>query len=294
MKAPDWAPVMTSCPKCHVDAPDQVRYCPSCRFDLGAPNVRAAETNDERAALSSRVDGVLSAARAEKRLTAVMSFRHAVDRDSRVIVNMPPSFARSLVEDRRKVYANYEKLVGEELRTPAIGPDDRRRYAVDGWFFGSFGARIGFGVLSLSNEGLRTYGDVACQLRSESVDNRTSFLENNSYRFAEIHNIRLIDTSIPLGYRASWKLRADLAVAKIGDRITSGMARKDWESLLVDSDSQNRENDEFIEAHIYDGFTADSIEAIQVPDAISDRDAKLDARICVERFNEIKATRGKQ
>lgn len=284
---------MVSCIKCQINAPDEIRYCPSCKRDLGAPNVRAAETSAERDALAKRVDSALARAKTEKRLPTVMSFRRSVDRESHVVVNMAPSFARSLVEDRRKVYANYEKLVGAELRTPATGADDRRRCAVDGWFFGSFGIKIVFGVLSLSSDGLPTYGNVACRLRDEAIDDRTSFLETNSYKFATIHKVQLADVTVPAGYRATWNTRADLALARIGDRVAKGTTRTDWESLLVVSDAKHRENDEFIEAHIYDSFNADSIEAIKVSSVISDKDAKLDAKICLERFSKTMVQRRK-
>jgi len=258
---------------------------------LGAPNVRAAEEKSERDCLQKRVETVIARAKAESRVRAVTGFRKAVDNDSYVVVNMHASFARSMLEDPRKVYKGYEKLVGEGIRMPAAGVNDRNRFAVSGLLFGSYGANIVYGALSLSDQGLLTYGDVACRLRTESIKDRTSFLETNSYNFTKLHKM-LPGRPIPGGFRATWTTRADLAVAKLGDRIENKSSTKEWKSLLVQCDAKNRQDDEFIEAHIYDDFNVDAVESINVSTSSADKYVRMDTRICAERFAEILKRRG--
>jgi len=211
----------------------------------------------------------------------------AVKEKSAVVVSMPAGMARRLFDDPKSLYTNYERLLGANARKPAESNNDRHRCAVAALLFGSYADRIVYGVLSLTEEGLPTYGDVYCTLRSITIDNRVSFLETNSYRFVKDHGISAGD-KLPLGHMACWKRRHILALAKLADRLTAAQTESDWQAILVHSDGQNRESDDFVEAHIYEGFDWRAVESMAaVPDKKLTREIGLDLEIALSKFKGL-------
>lgn len=211
---------------------------------------------------------------------------------SGVIVTLPAGIARDLATDPRTIYAGYESLVGARARRPAKLLHDRHRAAVGGMLFGTYANMIRYGVLSLTTAGLPTYGDVYCRLRAVAVQDRVSFLERNSYAFVALHKLKPGD-SIPLGFRSVWADRHLLALAKLAVRLRPRTTPSDWQRLLIESDGISRENDEFIEAHIYDSFDIAAIEAmVPVPRRRKRSDpAELDVRVALEKFGSLKRKR---
>lgn len=158
--------------------------------------------------------------------------------------------------------------------------------------FGSYAHKVRYGVLSLNNLGLPTYGDICCRLRSVAVRDRTSFLETNSYEFVKLHGVRAGEP-IPLGFRAVWDNRHFLALAKLVALLQPRQARSDWEALMFRSDGLDRSNDDFIEAHIFGGFDREAVEdMIEVAGKRLDKSAKLDARLAVELFRKRRVAEG--
>ena len=87
-----------------------------------------------------------------------------IEKESAVVVSMPAGVARKLFEEPNTLYANYETLVGANVRKPAESKNDRHRCTVGALLFGTYARRIMYGVLSLTQEGLPTYGNVYCGL----------------------------------------------------------------------------------------------------------------------------------
>jgi len=207
---------------------------------------------------------------------------------SGVVVSMPAGVARKLFDDPNSLYANYENLVGANIRRPADTDNDRHRCAVGGLLFGNYANCIVYGALSLTGEGVPTYGDVHCRLRSVTIDKRTSFLEANSYRFVRDHRIVPGD-KLPAGYMADWEDRHSLVLAKLADRLSTGQTESDWQAILIHSDGQNRENDDFVEAHIYEGFDSNSIESLAaIPGKKLRREESLDLEIAISKFKRLR------
>jgi hypothetical protein len=207
-----------------------------------------------------------------------------VKEKSGVVVSMPAGVARKLFEDPNIIYKTYEELVGDNARKSADPDNDRHRCGVGGLLFGSYAKRIVYGALSLTEEGLPTYGDVHCRLRSVTIDKRTSFLETNSYKFIKDHGIVPGD-KLPVGYMACWRHRHSLALAKLADCLSTGQTESDWQAILIQSDGQNRKNDDFIEAHIYEGFDRNAIESLTA--AIGkklSRSERLDLDLALDQF----------
>jgi len=272
-----------TCPHCGAPAFEIRRFCKTCQNDLGAPNVRLARAEDERRALKQRYEEVRSTASETGCLAYLDDFENRITAKSAVVVCVPASIAKSLVSDPREGYINYESLVGANARAPAAAPHDRARRGVSATLFGEAADHLAYGVLSLDNAGLPTYGDVYCVLKTLAISHRTSFLETNSFRFVNIHEITPT-SPFPAGYRAAWENRHELAAAKHGTHIINDPST-DPQALLVQSDAVNRDNDEFIEAHIYEGFDIYAIEDM-VPVRRTDRPEQdeLDLKIALDKF----------
>lgn len=277
---------LRECPDCGTAVACNERYCPSCTCDLGAPNVRECSAAGECRQLQKRFDDAKSEATKNKAEREWRFFRDCVKNESGVVIAMPAQIARSLVSDPRTVYANYEALVGSTLRRPATPDNDRHRKAVAGLLFGQTDSQIRYGCLAIANEALASYGDVACGLRPETVKKRTTFLEENSYDFVRRHGLEP-GKPIPAGFRAVWENRDKLALAKLGRKLKRGQRREELRGLLIQS-SGDRTSDQFIEAHVYGGFTVEAVEMMtKIPKSgRTSRETRLDIKIALSQFSK--------
>jgi hypothetical protein len=224
---------------------------------------------------------------AEGRLQEFQEFEKLIKEKSGVVVAMRPSVARSLFEDPSVIYLNYDQLVGNKIRKPADFDHDRDRCEVGFSLFGSYKDLIIYGALSLTQEGLATYGKVSCRLKAITIEKRTSFLEMNSFKFVSAHKVTL-GKELPNGYTACWENRHLLALAKLSHLLTVGQGEDEWQEALIHSDGEKRENDEFIEAHIFENFDHNAIESIvQSPNCKLSRNEKLDLNIAVSEFKKL-------
>ncbi len=272
------------CPNCGTAISESVQYCPTCMTDVDSPNVRICRIPDNIDALNKRFDAAKRRSVKDGYVKEFVALQDITKKDSGVVVSMPPSMARKMIEDPNQLYNNYEELVGSSSRIPAAGDNDRHRSAVGAILFGSYAKSIRYGLLSLTEYGLPTYGLVHCRLRAVAIEKRTSFLESNSYTFCEDQEL-VPGSKLPLGFRACWNNRDRLILCKLGDRLASGQKKHDWQALLVESDGQNRKNDDFIEAHIYGPFDRHAIESMVSHEATDlGRGERLDLDIALHEF----------
>jgi hypothetical protein len=198
---------------------------------------------------------------------------------------MPASVARELFRTPTQLFENYETLVGRQTRLPASHDNDRRRLAVVGALFGSYGAHLRYGVLSLSGEAPASYGQISCILRDVAVSGRVSFLEENSYDFAERHQVMATpNLEFPQGYRAVWDTRHLLGATKLEPDLRSGQTSADWSALLVRSDATDRSNEDFVEAQIFEAFNFNAVEKVLqvVPKTLLTRQEQTDVDLVME------------
>ena len=250
-----------TCPICNEIPDAATRNCVSCGHDLGCPNVRAACSPQEVKALRERHERASSLA-AERGLGSEFALlRDHIKTDSRVVVAIRPLQARHLLGDPKHLYTNYEQLVGAGARVAAPFDQDTERRAVGGKLFGSYADEIRYGVLSLDGKGIANYGGVFMRLREVSVRTRVSFLEENSFVFCKGFAVDAT-SQLPRGSRCDWDSRCDLASAKLWPDLKPGSKPAEWARQLV-FNGQTREDDRFIEAHIYGPFNASAIEDIE-------------------------------
>ena len=276
------------CSVCGATFSATMRHCPTCKTDAGAPNVRRCRTDENLKVLLVRFEDSRMRVSGRGYSKEFNDLEAVTKEKSGVVVSMPAGVARKLFEDPNSLYANYENLVGANIRMPADSDNDQHRCAVGGLLFGSYANCIVYGTLSLTEEGLPTYGDVYCRLRSVTIDMRTSFLEANSYRFVRDHRIVPGD-KLPTGHMACWRHRHSLVLAKLADSLSTGQTESDWQAILIHSDGQNRENDDFVEAHIYEGFDSNAIESlIAIPGKKLRKEDALDLEIAISKFKHLR------
>jgi len=278
-----------TCYRCGSFISDSERHCPTCKADVGAPNVRRCFTKENLSALLARFEEARIKVEKKGCSREFGDLETLIERKSGVVISVPAGIARKLFEDPNSLYANYENLVGGNVRKPAHFDDDRERCAVGGLLFGSYAKNIVYGVLSLTEEGLPTYGDVYCRLRSVAINRRTSFLETNSYKFVKDHSITPSSKKLPVGHAACWRRRGALVLTKLSDNLSIGQTESDWQAILIRTDAQNRSNDDFVEAHIYEGFDSNAVESlVAVTKKDRSRAEKLDTDLAIALFKEKK------
>jgi hypothetical protein len=274
------------CPACGGKLSPSERCCRTCKYDAGAPNVRECGTPAERKALKERLARAEQEARRKKCDQEFNNLSNTLKERSGVVVAMPASVARSLVSRPGEAYVGYETLVGSGVRSAALPSDDRHRSAIVGVLFGTYGRELTYGVLSLDESGLGTYGEICCRLRPVAIQHRTSFLEYNSYAFVDRHGLKP-GSSVPCGFRAVWDNRHHLALAKLTPLLHSQQGLAEWQRLLVKTDGINRQNDDFVEAHIYESFDVAAVETmLTTPGKRLSKEQKLDARIAIDLFKK--------
>jgi hypothetical protein len=133
--------------------------------------------------------------------------------------------------------------------------------------FGGYAAEIRYAALSLDGRGLKSFGSYAIKLREVTIIERATLLEDNSYQFIWKHNIQPRE-DIPPGYKATWRERHKLAVAKLAGQISSGTTEQEHSKILLFSEG-DRATDEFIEVHIYGRFDNKAIESVKGISTIS-------------------------
>jgi hypothetical protein len=267
------------CTNCGAVVPLNLRFCPTCQSDAGAPNVRAARDPSNVTALAKRYKLSERNSNANGLQAEFHHLSSFILSESCVIVSVRPQVARALLESRTMLYKNYEQLVGDGQRTPSSEDADRRRASIGGMFFGSYAKDIIYGVLCLNKTGLATYGPIHCELRSKAIAWRTSFLESNSFSFVNEHGI-VAGHPIPDGYTSDWENRHLLVMAKLGEHLSKGQTRQDWARLLVNSSGDDRSSDDFVESHIFGSFDRNAVAGFFCSDeGALDRHERMDWKI---------------
>jgi hypothetical protein len=189
----------------------------------------------------------------------LQEFSEAV-KTSSAVINVDVNFLHFFLTNRKSLYATYERGVAGHGRKPAAFQDDAARRGVGSMLFGAYASDIIYAALSLTGYGPWSYGSYAIKLRDIAICHRATVLESNSFDF--VRKKRLTPGKRrPLGYLAPWGSRHKLAVAKLGDHITSQTTDDDFDGLLWSS-SGNRATDEFIEVHIYGTFDLRAVESV--------------------------------
>ncbi|MEE9312780.1 MAG: hypothetical protein V3V10_10270 [Planctomycetota bacterium] len=231
----------------------------SCGNPCPAPNVRCADSVDEKDALSARYDEALISARARGTVQETKDFESQVP-SSTVTTCMPDDVMQRIAKSDSEVYQCFYQQLHSGQRRPVDNEFDNFRESHDSKLFPYYKDHMVFGALSLGELGISYYGGFCCHLKEVAVQTRTSVFEENVFNFVKNHKLAA-DDPIPAGFRASWQERGKLAVSKLHSSIEKGMGKKEFIEVLLPACDTPGEED-FIEAHIYKGFNRGSIETV--------------------------------
>jgi hypothetical protein len=222
-----------NCTNCGTDFPSHVERCPACGHDVGFPNVRAAERAEEVAALHGRLAAAKTTAGARGTLPALENFGNAV-RKSQAVLARPLSDVDTLVKSKNALYISFHSQVRAGTRIPEDNDWDKGRSAAESTVHPNYYDQINFTALSLDGFGVLWWGAYSITLKELHIANRTTVFEENPFVFCERHRI-IAGKRPPLGYRATWPDRNQLAMAKLVDKVKPTTQPKDYPSILLDT-----------------------------------------------------------
>lgn len=245
------------CPSCANKVPFHSRDCPYCMRSLGFPNVRAAASTRETAALKTRYEAAKAASSSSACLD---SFEAAVSEESVVVMNR--SFADLLkLLQPDSIYTSFHSQVAIGARIAEDNDWDKVRGSVGSYLFPEYFKEINYGALSLDGRGDTYYGGYSLVIDSDAIRMRTSFFHCDSVQFLKNNNVEF-GAEVPVGFRSTWQDRGKLAVAKLHSEL--GVERSDvnFPRILLRPANDGKAGD-YIEAHIYGGIIGSAIQRIR-------------------------------
>lgn len=250
------------CPTCGEPFPSHVRHCPACQADVGFPNVREAQRSEERQALDTRYTAALSAAAASSTQHTAADFCDAIQKRSQAVICYNIGALHKLVSSDNELYATFYQLVRAGARLPEDNEMDRIRGSIDAMLFPHYHEEIRFAALSLNGRGVTSYGAYTVVIDTQKIHLRSTVFECNSLHFFQ-RNVTAWKPPPP-GFRAEWRDRDKLTLAKLGTRMKPDTSSDEFPGLLLHSDG-DRDKDEFVEVHIYGPINRRSIECVFGP-----------------------------
>lgn len=252
-----------SCPLCHNPdpIPDSSANCPACGREIPAPNIRLATRQDEKDALKSRLEDAERQCDLRGCRGVLSAFGSAVSKSEAVICRGLTQVV-DLVSNPNSLYSTFYKDLSANRRLPEANEFDQRRASVDGRLFPNFHDEIVFAALTLNGRGPAAYGPCSIVLKEEAISHRASLFSENTYVFMAKMKISVGD-DVPAGYRCEWTARADLAQAKLHSKLSTTTTEKDFPGVLIEQDTATDQVD-FIEVHIFRGFSRGAVNRIVV------------------------------
>jgi hypothetical protein len=237
--------------------PPELERCPACGYNNGLPNLRHCAR--EQAALEARYQAALAACKARAVEAIALDFTKTVEQQACAVINADAKFLEAFVDNDRNLYSGYSLQLKGQQRLAAPENHHAERIAVEAQVFGAYGEHIRYAALSLNQLGLHSYGSCTIVINELLCSHLASLTEENTFQLVEHHG-----KTIAPGYRASWAERQKLALAKLADRIDSGITPDQYPGLLMFCEGK-RETDQFIEVHLFGPFTAQAIVAAHLP-----------------------------
>lgn len=245
--------------------------CAVCGRFAGYPNVRSAETDDERSALQERVRISRLAATVRGVQKELQNFSCAVSR-SVVVMNRHLQPLHTWVNGDNPHFNTFYNQV-DFGREPENNPWDRQRGAVESAIHPHYFENITPAALSIDNYGMPYYGAYCLVFSENKVGHRASVFEENPFEFAKRHTV-IVGREPPKGYRAVWANRNLLAEAKLAGKIVPNMQHKDFVKILIEP-NRNDSNCDFVEVHIYGPIHKACIARVAGPEPKSKADKVL-------------------
>ena len=228
--------------------------CDVCQSPIGFPNVRAAQSDQQ--ALVDRFDLEMASIKIRKIDDVASEFIEAVNKANVVIARSMLDLI-PMIQNSNKLFATFHNQVASNARLAENNEFDPKRETIESLLHPFYYKNIHYAALSLDCVGIKDYGDVHIKFHNKFIQNRTSFFEENPFNFVKKHNL-LVGDSVPPGFRSTWEEKGKLALCKYHANLYVGMESKQFKDVLV----VNKDNPDFIEAHIYGNIHVACIDKI--------------------------------
>lgn len=226
---------------------------------MGFPNVRKARSAPEVDALEERFEKVREQAQKKGAEEQLMAFERAVAKDSVAVMGRSLADVLSMLQPG-KLFTSFHNEIASGARIAQDNIYDRGRGSVDALLFPEYARNVNFALLSFGSAS-QYYGDLFVTIRTDAISSRATVFHENSFYFMESRSITA-GSQIPAGFRATWELRGKLAAAKLGEEIDQKTDYNAFPDLMLRS-TDNGEQQDFIEVHIYGGLLGEAIESIR-------------------------------
>jgi hypothetical protein len=256
-----WESMTWKCTNCGAPVPLEKRDCQACGESNGAPNVRLAQSEAERSALTLRFHDAKISCQARGCDEALQRFGLMV-LNSRAVIARSLAVVQDLV-DRNETYTSYHSQLASGARNAEDNAWDLTRTQVDAALFPNFHKDIVFASLTLDGAGMSGYGDYVIELKEALIAKRASVFEANPYLLIEKLGW-LLHKPIPAGYRATWEERNLLAMVKLHMEISPTTGDGDFPSILA-NDRGETGNSDFMEVHIFGPVNKHTVKKISGP-----------------------------
>jgi hypothetical protein len=249
-------------PLCRTEVLLHVERCHVCGADVGFPNVRATNTQSEVAALRKRFDNARTAAKGRGSLKVLENFGKAVTQSYAVLARSLGDLD-ALVKRNNALYVSFHNQVRAGQRIPENNDWDAGRVAAENTVHPNYSEHINYSALSLDGLGVSWWGEYSIVLKPAHITRRISIFEENPFIFCERHGV-VAGKRPPLGFRASWPRRQDLAMAKLADKLVADTTPAQFASILL-RQGDSKGSTDFLECHIYGPLHRSSIERVFGP-----------------------------
>lgn len=249
------------CVKCTNPVALTSRFCAVCSTDNGFPNVRKANAPDEEKALDFRLTQARASVAARGVTLVFDRFVNAVD-NSHAVMNRTFGALFSWVNGDNPQFLPFHRQV-ELGREPATNEWDQGRESAESQVNPYCYRDLNFAALSLDATGMTYYGDYAVQLKDVVLEDRASIFDSNPFFFIRNHNL-LGGKMPPLGYRAPWSRRGELAAVKLHNDLQTVTTTPDFVEILME-DRRNESDCDFVEVHIFGPVNRQGIDRVTGP-----------------------------
>ncbi len=242
------------CEFCGHSVPLEWDHCPHCARPSLFPNVRMAELPEERAAVERRYRKAVRVAEAEGCKVVFGRLEQLTAVSKAVIARKVTDVEQLARED--SVYPTYYLKLDSGVQLPSNDKWDELRGMADEKLFRHGKKHVRFAALSLDGCGLWNYGECSLVLREDMIGHRASVFEGNSALF-----LKKTHYSLKPGFRASWRERQKLCVAKLASSLTPEMTDSDLAGSIL-HEGPSSEEDRFVEVHIWGSMSARTLERV--------------------------------
>jgi hypothetical protein len=180
------------------------------------------------------------------------------------VINRTPLSLYAALSSQSDISGNF--YTQRKARTRIYGSDEfnQLRELVDQAVFPGFHELIRHAALATDDRGLTSYGSCSIWLKAEAIDERASVFDSNTLVWVMKRDPPLSQLfKIEPGHRAPWEDRDRLAVSKLDSGPLLDPSSSFDEILL--RQGSNSADDDFVEVHIWEMLTTDSVERFTLP-----------------------------